>query len=108
MLTRKRRFASTTSANANSCYADVRAHIKKLRAQQREVLDESVREIVADPEIEDARVEDLAGIRGYMAEAVALVEGLAIILRRGRVYFPENDRLNGLYGVSGLEGRYTA
>jgi len=38
---------------------------KKLRAQHKEVLDEAVRGIVADPEIGDTKVGDLAGVRVY-------------------------------------------
>ena len=39
--------------------------VKKLRAQQKEILDQAVRDIVADPEIGDTKVGDLAGIQVY-------------------------------------------
>ena len=39
--------------------------VKKLRAQQKEILDEAVRDIIADPEIGDTKVGDLAGIQVY-------------------------------------------
>jgi len=39
--------------------------VKKLRAQQKEILDEAVRDIIADPEKGDTKVGDLAGIQVY-------------------------------------------
>lgn len=39
--------------------------VKKLRPQQKGALDEAVRDIIAGPDIGDAKVGDLAGIQVY-------------------------------------------
>ncbi|MGB1173902.1 MAG: type II toxin-antitoxin system RelE/ParE family toxin [Marinobacterium sp.] len=39
--------------------------VKKMRAQQKEILDEAIRDIIADPDLGGDKVGDLVGIKVY-------------------------------------------